>query len=59
MIDTDFSGEGTVWLVEDVLGGDFETGFEVFTGEEEVECWWCDNDLCDMLVCVCPCVGVK
>lgn len=48
MIDTDFSGESTVWLVEYVLSGDFEAGFEVFTGEEEVECWWSDNDLCDM-----------
>lgn len=44
LVDRDFTGEGAVGLVEDVLGGDFEAGLEVFAGEEEVEGWWGDDD---------------
>ena len=43
--DGDFAGEGSVGAVEDVLGGDFETGFEVFAGKEEVEGRRSNDDL--------------
>ncbi len=46
LVDGDFTGEGAVGFVEDVLGGDFEAGLEVLAGEEEVEGWWGDDDLC-------------
>lgn len=36
----------SAWLVIDVLGSDFEAGLELLTSKEEVECRWCDNDLC-------------
>jgi hypothetical protein len=42
--DGDFTGEGAVGLVEDVLGGDFEALAEVLAGEEEVEGGWGDDD---------------
>lgn len=35
--DADLAGKGTVWLVEDVLRGDVDFGFEVFTDEEEIQ----------------------
>lgn len=46
LVDGDFTSEGAVGFVEDVLGGDFEAGFEVFAGEEEVEGWWGDDNFC-------------
>jgi hypothetical protein len=45
----DLTGEGTVGLVEDVLGSDLETGAEVLTGEEKVEGRRGDDDLCKLL----------
>ena len=32
--DGDLTGEGTIGLVEDILCGDFNTGLEMFAGEE-------------------------
>lgn len=43
----DFTSEGSVGLVEDVLGGDLEARAEVLTGEEEVEEGRCNDDLCN------------
>ena len=40
----DLTGEGAVGLVEDVLGGDFDAGAEVFAREEEVEGGRGDDD---------------
>jgi hypothetical protein len=45
----DLTGEGTVGLVEDVLGGDLESGAEMLTGEEEVEGRRGNDDLCKLL----------
>ena len=42
--DGDLTREGAVWLVEDVLGSDFDAFAEVLAGKEEVEEWWCDDD---------------
>jgi hypothetical protein len=42
----DLAREGAAGLVEDVLCGDFEALAEVLTGEEEVEGWRRDDDLC-------------
>lgn len=42
----DLAGEGAAGLVEDVLCGDLEALAEVFAGEEEVEGWRGDDDLC-------------
>lgn len=51
----DLTGEGTVGLVEDVLGSDLETRAEVLTGEEKVEGRRGNDDLCKLsaldLVC--------
>jgi hypothetical protein len=41
----DLTGESTVGLVEDVLCGDFDALAEVLACQEEVEGWWCDDDL--------------
>ena len=45
----DLTGEGTVGLVEDVLGSDLETGAEVLTGEEQVEGRRGNDDLCRLV----------
>ena len=45
LVNGNLAGEGTIGLVEDVLGCDFDAGIEVLAGEEEVEGWWCNNDL--------------
>jgi len=50
LIDGDLTGEGTVGLVEDVLCCDLKTGLEVLAGEEEVERWRRDDDLCRPLI---------
>lgn len=44
LVDRDLAGEGAVGAVENVLGGDFDGGVQVFAGEEEVEGWWGDDD---------------
>lgn len=44
--DGDFVGVGIVGFVEDVLGGDFDVGVEVFMDEEEIEGWRGDDDFC-------------
>lgn len=44
---TDLSGESAIGLVVDVLGRDLDSAAEVLTGEEEVEGWRGDDDLCD------------
>jgi hypothetical protein len=46
LVNADLAGEGTVGLVEDVLGCYFDAFAEVFAGEEEVERGWGDDDLC-------------
>lgn len=45
----DLTGEGTVGLVEDVLGSDLEAGAEVLAGEEKVESRRGNDDLCRLL----------
>jgi hypothetical protein len=45
LVDGDFTSESAVGLIEDVLGSDLKRALQVFTGKEEVECWWCDDDL--------------
>jgi hypothetical protein len=50
--DADFSSEGTVGLVEDVLRCYFKTFAEMFTREEEVKSWWGDDDLCSRNVSI-------
>ena len=45
LLSRDLAGEGTVRLVEDVLRRDLNTLAEVLACEEEVERWWCDDDL--------------
>lgn len=47
LVDRDLTGESTVGLVEDVLGGDLETLAEVLAGEEKVEGGRGDDDLCE------------
>lgn len=42
----DLTGEGTVGLVVDVLGGDLEALAEVLAGQEEVERGGSNDDLC-------------
>ena len=44
LLNGDFTGEGAIGLVEDVLGRDFDSGAEVLAGEEEVEGWRGDDD---------------
>jgi hypothetical protein len=46
LVDRDLACEGAVGLVEDVLRRDFEAFAEVLAGEEEVEGWGCNDDLC-------------
>ena len=46
LVDGNLTGEGPVWLVEDILSSDLETRSEVLAGEEEVECRWGDDNLC-------------
>lgn len=46
LIGRDFASESAIGLVKDVLSGDFDALAEVFASEEEVEGWWCDDDLC-------------
>lgn len=48
----DLAGEGAAGLVVDVLCGDLETLAEVFAGEEEVEGWRGDDDLCGGVRCL-------
>lgn len=43
------TSEGTVGLVEDVLGGDLETGAEVLASEEQVKGRRSNDDLCELL----------
>ena len=45
----DLTSEGTVGLVEDVLGGNLEAGAEVLTGEEKVEGRRGNDDLYELL----------
>jgi hypothetical protein len=42
----DLTGESTVGLVVDVLGGDLNTLAEVLAGKEKVESRGGNNDLC-------------
>lgn len=44
MGNADLAGEGSIGLVEDILGGDFDAFAEVFAGEEEVESGRGDDD---------------
>jgi hypothetical protein len=54
LVGRDLTGESTVGLVEDVLCGDFETLAEVLACKEEVEGWWCDDDLyAELAICFC------
>jgi hypothetical protein len=54
LVGRDLTGESTVGLVEDVLCGDFETLAEVLACKEEVEGWWCDDDLyAELANCFC------
>jgi hypothetical protein len=46
LIDRDLSGEGTIGLVEDILGCYLETGLEVLASKEEIERWWSNDNLC-------------
>ena len=45
---TDFTGESTVGLVENILSGYFKTGAEVFACEEEIKGWRGDDNFCDV-----------
>jgi hypothetical protein len=45
LVDRDLAGEGSVGLVEDILGRNLDARLEVLAGEEEVESWGCDDDL--------------
>jgi hypothetical protein len=42
----DLAREGALVLVEDVLSGDLDLGADFGAGEEEIEGWWGDDDLC-------------
>jgi hypothetical protein len=46
LVGGDLAGEGAAGLVEDVLRSDFQTRAKVLAGEEEVQGWWGDDDLC-------------
>lgn len=46
LLSGDLTGESTVGLVVDVLGGDLKTLAEVLAGEEEVESGRSNDDLC-------------
>ena len=46
--DGNFAREGTVRLVEDVLGRYFDAFAEVLAGEEEIEGGRGDDDLCSL-----------
>jgi hypothetical protein len=46
LIDWDLSGEGTIGLVENILGCNFEAGLKMFTSEEKIECRRSNYDLC-------------
>jgi hypothetical protein len=46
LIDRNLTSEGTVGLVEDILGCDLQTWLEVLTGEEKVKCGRSNDDLC-------------
>lgn len=46
LLGRDLTGESTVGLVVDVLGGDLKTLAEVLAGEEEVESRGSNDDLC-------------
>lgn len=43
---TNLARKSTVGLVIDVLGGDFNALAEVLAGQEKVERWWGDHNLC-------------
>lgn len=45
LVHRDLTRESTVWLVEHVLGGDFDTFAEVLTGKEQVERWRGNDNL--------------
>lgn len=45
LVDRDLAGEGSVRLVEDILGRNLDARLEVLTGEEEVESWGRNDDL--------------
>ena len=45
LVDGDLAGEGSIGLVEDILGRNLDARLEVLTGEEEIECWGCDDNL--------------
>lgn len=45
LLNADLTGEGTVGLVEDILGGDANLGVGEAAGEGEVQGWRGDNDL--------------
>jgi len=60
LVGGDLAREGAARLVEDVLCGDFEAFVQVLAGEEEVEGWWGDDDLCVVVVlenCFCDWEG--
>ena len=46
LLGRDLTGESTVGLVVDVLGGDLDTLAEVLAGKEKVESRRSNNDLC-------------
>jgi hypothetical protein len=46
LFDADFAGESTIGLVEDILGGYFDSRAEVLASEEEVECRGGNDDFC-------------
>jgi hypothetical protein len=44
LIDRDLSSEGTIGLVEHVLGCDLQTGLQVLASKEKVKSWWSNYD---------------
>lgn len=46
LFNTDFARKSAVGLVEYILGSHFDTGTELFAGEDKVQCWRGNYDLC-------------
>jgi hypothetical protein len=46
LVNRDFACEGSVGLVEDVLGCDLKARLEVLAGKEKVESRWGNDDFC-------------
>ena len=53
LLGRDLTGESTVGLVVDVLGGDLKTLAEVLAGKEEVESRGSNDDLCKVVSLSC------